>query len=77
MNENVESMVLARLAEMREQDRLFREEVRGEFGKLHGEVKSLRSAIGAQSVLTQGMASYVYELAQRVEELDPASDDDD
>ena len=67
MNENVENLVLARLAEMRENDRMFREEARTEFSKVHREMKSLGTAIGARGVMGQALAGHGYEIRERVE----------
>ena len=67
MSENIENLVLSRLVEMRESDRMSREEATTEFSEVHREMESSGSAIGAWGVMVQALAGHGYEFRERVE----------
>ena len=44
--------------------------------KLSGDIRSLRTAIGGQGVMLNGIAGYVGELTERIDVLEGKGDDD-
>jgi hypothetical protein len=70
MSGETESLVLEQLRLIREEQRAIREEMSRGFGAMKSGIKTLRTAIGAQSVMLTGVAGYVHELETRVDVLE-------
>ncbi len=72
MTGGVENIICEQFRLIREEKRSIRDDMARRFEKLGGEVKALRSAVGAQGVVSTGAAGHVHELETRVEAIEGA-----